>query len=635
MNITLARFGELDNPLIGCSMGFLQLSGLERSEVLGRNCRFLNVGLTMPIRTRERLHHTMRTGAPFLGLLENRRHLGNGCSEVFQNMLYTVVVVAGARSYILGIQVDVTGLNLDLAHGSHDAAWVQTMFDSVLAAGTESWIHVQEGEYHAAPLYVCISLTGNTSEEQVEIVEDRLQLLQDQCLVLAPQFSPLALPDVDAVTKSRKSPSRHQDYSSQSTASSADSEQASLDNDLVGTPIIITQLPSLFLEDPTTIIIARGVSKLGPNLADTLCSYFGFYGLVKAVHIPYASKTTGYKNRKRAGGGGREARTPARCFIVMSTADERTKIIEQAEHVVQNVKIVLEPFTIADGSQNGHFDKSQQIPDKFPVSAPHLSHLALHRVPSPHWSLCSDDEPDGEELRASYKCPQKFSSGASTAATEQDFGRTLSTTDTEEDFNPHKWTAPSSTRHQRDSSQAMPVPWAITEQSGNVKGFSPPSSEHDVPIIPRQSPQNDQLFPEAKHTFAPTMKTQLKALDATDPATVLVVRGVSSLGVNLTETMCDYFSSYGVVEAVHIPYTLKKCGYKGRRRSRQVNRDEGVGLETRAPGRCFVVMSTADARDEILASSAEHLVQNVKVSLEAFVRGVPAPVHLDTSCTEA
>merc|ERR1719199_17796 len=144
-----------------------------------------------------------------------------------------------------------------------------------------------------------------------------------------------------------------------------------------------------------------------------------------------------------------------------------------------------------------------------------------------------------------------------------------------------------------------------TDPARRVKGFSPPSSEHDLPI----TPVHEQLVPETKDTFAPTMKTQLKALDATDPATVLVVRGVSKLGVNLSETLCDYFSSYGVVEAVHIPYTLKKCGYKGRKRSRQVktvNRDEGVGLETRAPGRCFIVMSTAEARNDILASSAEH-----------------------------
>merc|ERR1719408_1030396 len=55
LSVSLARFDDYDNPLIGCSMGFLELSGLTRKGVLGKNCRFLNSGLKFPLR--ERIQH--------------------------------------------------------------------------------------------------------------------------------------------------------------------------------------------------------------------------------------------------------------------------------------------------------------------------------------------------------------------------------------------------------------------------------------------------------------------------------------------------------------------------------------------------------------------------------------------------
>jgi hypothetical protein len=443
LSVTLARFHESDNPLIGCSMGFLKLTGLQRNEVIGRNCRFLNLGVDMPSDTRERLHHTMRTGTPFLGVLNNRRYLGNGCWETFENMLHMVVVFAGTRSYILGIQVDVTGLNLDLADGSQDAARLQMMFDSVLAAQADSWIHFHEGDQHSAPLYLYIRHAGDASIDEVEVVEGEgpeyeqwaeMQQVPDQYLVLAPQFTPMSLPNEDKkwsfyfneeagpdktslsprAPVSRRSPSRTptpernwdpaeetrktSNESRQTTAEStteqpgkwhmygsqdgygsqivptsikelqgvsstdlnlphnstlaATLEQASAELcvDSMGTPTMKTQLQALDLEDPMTVLIARGVSKLGINAGDALRDYFSSYGVVKAVHIPYT-----FKKRKRShhaegagggGGGGRETRAPGRCFIVMSTSQERNEILENAghEHLVQNVKVTLEPF---------------------------------------------------------------------------------------------------------------------------------------------------------------------------------------------------------------------------------------------------------------------------------------------------
>jgi len=153
----------------------------------------------MPISTRERLHHTMCTGAPFMGIIKNKRYFGNGSWEVFENLLHMVVVFAGVRSYILGMQVNVTGLNLDLKDGSEDVARLQLVFDSVLSGpGAETWMNYQEAEFHAAPLYLYIRHAGDSNDE-VEIVEGQyqnqqgraVQQIPDQYLVLAPQFMPL------------------------------------------------------------------------------------------------------------------------------------------------------------------------------------------------------------------------------------------------------------------------------------------------------------------------------------------------------------------------------------------------------------------------------------------------------------
>lgn len=208
MSVSLAHFDAPDDDkvLIGCSQGFLALSGLHRREVLGQNCRFLNQRAEVPVRLRDRLRQSVKTGIPFLGVLNNIRHLGEGGYETFQNLLHLVVIVAGTRKYILGIQSDVTGLNLQLADGSQDALRLKKMFDSVLSAGVDSWIHIQEGAFEAAPLYLYIRHSGSTgydaqSQDEVAIVEggqnDRIpQLLApDQNLVLAPQFSPHGLQD--------------------------------------------------------------------------------------------------------------------------------------------------------------------------------------------------------------------------------------------------------------------------------------------------------------------------------------------------------------------------------------------------------------------------------------------------------
>lgn len=199
LSVSLARYDEKDHPLIGCSLGFLAISGLARSEVLGRNCRFLNTGLRMPLR--KRLRNCIEHGLPFMGVLENVRYLGNNQYETFQNLLHLAVIVAGSRSYIVGLQADVTGLDLDLADASNDAARLQSMFDNVLSSRIDSWIHLQEGMYHAAPLYIHIR-QGWRGDDEIYIEEEierinvpSIRAAPDHCLVLAPRLPPRGTED--------------------------------------------------------------------------------------------------------------------------------------------------------------------------------------------------------------------------------------------------------------------------------------------------------------------------------------------------------------------------------------------------------------------------------------------------------
>lgn len=369
----------------------------------------------MPPGVRERLHHTLRTGTPFLGVLDNRRYLGGGCWESFQNMLHMVVVFAGDRSYVLGLQVDVSGLNLDLTDGSQDATRIQMMFDSVLGAGADSWINSQEGAYHAAPLYLYIRHAGDNSADQVAIVEaqaSQMQQVPDQYLVLSPQFSPLALS--------------------------------------------------------------------------------------------------------------------------------------------------IDPFHLDDQTE-----PQERSPDLGSLKWP-------------------PDKP------------------APTSPADE--------------------TSKQSTRHQGYDSLSRPS----AAQAGNVTGASSTAADHDDQdplLLPLHSVDREQATrKESTDSVTPTMKTQLQALDLEDPMTVLIARGVSKLGLEAGDVLRDYFGAYGLVKAVHVPYTFKKCGYKKRKPSTHGAAGAAAlgGRETRAPGRCFIVMSTAAERNQILEHASEYMVQDVKVTLEPF-----------------
>jgi len=362
LSLTLARYDDYDNPLIGCSKGFLDLSGLNRQGVLGKNCRFLNTGLKMDLR--ERLHHSVRSGTPFMGVLTNVRHLGQGGFETFENLLHLVLIVAGARRYIVGFQADVTGLGLDIAEGSLDALRLQKMFDSVLSASVDSWIHFQEGMFFSAPLYLYIRYGGFPgSGDEVEIreeesgVQGRSLAAPDQCMVLAPRFPP-TVPEHDQSMKWRflllgdnEAGGAQQDGSppvlnlSQAlpfgdcAGQDFRSESGANFNDEANhwTSTMKNQLRALNMEDPACVLSVRGISKLGVESAAKIRAHFSCFGQVKAVHVPIV-----FKKRSK------EPRSAGKCFLVMNSTLTVDRILQRGtDHQIDEVTVSIERFAAA------------------------------------------------------------------------------------------------------------------------------------------------------------------------------------------------------------------------------------------------------------------------------------------------
>eukprot|EP00930_Biecheleria_cincta_P101564 TRINITY_DN93204_c0_g1_i1.p1 TRINITY_DN93204_c0_g1~~TRINITY_DN93204_c0_g1_i1.p1 ORF type:complete len:362 (+),score=64.84 TRINITY_DN93204_c0_g1_i1:112-1197(+) len=111
--ITVGDPRSPDAALIAVSEQFETMTGYRRSEILGKNCRFLNTGCSMDAADLLRLRLAADSGAPFTGILENRRKSG----EFFLNLLDLRGLTVARNPFngdelwfLIGIQADVTTL---------------------------------------------------------------------------------------------------------------------------------------------------------------------------------------------------------------------------------------------------------------------------------------------------------------------------------------------------------------------------------------------------------------------------------------------------------------------------------------------------------------------------------------------
>jgi len=111
--VTIADPRGADTPLIAISEEFETMTGFERTEILGVNCRFLNQGVDMDPETLMNLRLSSKTGVPFTAVIPNRKKSG----ELFLNLLDLRGLTVARNSktgedlwFLVGIQADVTDL---------------------------------------------------------------------------------------------------------------------------------------------------------------------------------------------------------------------------------------------------------------------------------------------------------------------------------------------------------------------------------------------------------------------------------------------------------------------------------------------------------------------------------------------
>ncbi len=103
--ITLSDPDQEDNPLVYANEAFELITGYDREEIMGRNCRFLQ-GDDREQEGIEQIRKAMRENAPLTVTLRNYRKDG----ELFYNRfsIRPLFDRQGRVIYYLGIQYDVT-----------------------------------------------------------------------------------------------------------------------------------------------------------------------------------------------------------------------------------------------------------------------------------------------------------------------------------------------------------------------------------------------------------------------------------------------------------------------------------------------------------------------------------------------
>ncbi len=97
-----------DNPIILCNKAFVELTGYNEQEILGRNCRFLSGKDTNPQHT-QLIVNAVRNHEPVLVEILNYKKDGTS----FQNALMIAPIFddVGELAYFLGSQMELTKVN--------------------------------------------------------------------------------------------------------------------------------------------------------------------------------------------------------------------------------------------------------------------------------------------------------------------------------------------------------------------------------------------------------------------------------------------------------------------------------------------------------------------------------------------
>ena len=142
-----------DNPIVECNAAFEALTGYERDEIIGRNCRFLRGPGTEPDLTAE-LRAGIREGRPVLVEIINYKKDGTP----FRNavMVAPIFDAQGDLEYFLGSQVDVSKAADLEAGNTAGAARAQAARDAVALLSPrqrEILVHMAAGKLNKQIAY--------------------------------------------------------------------------------------------------------------------------------------------------------------------------------------------------------------------------------------------------------------------------------------------------------------------------------------------------------------------------------------------------------------------------------------------------------------------------------------------------
>ncbi|MEK7343482.1 MAG: PAS domain-containing protein [Pseudomonadota bacterium] len=95
-----------DNPIVECNEAFLALTGYDRDEIVGRNCRFLAGDVQNCAQTQE-IRAAIHERRPLLVELQNYRKDGSAFRNAL--MIAPIFGLDGTVNYFLGSQMPVEG----------------------------------------------------------------------------------------------------------------------------------------------------------------------------------------------------------------------------------------------------------------------------------------------------------------------------------------------------------------------------------------------------------------------------------------------------------------------------------------------------------------------------------------------
>jgi len=134
-SVTLSDPDVPDCVLIGCSAGFEALTGYCRSEVLGQNCWFLNMGAQLDPTMWEAMQAAVENGDEFIGVVPTVRKDG----VTFLNFLRLTSMFLLGKRYVVGIQADVFNTGVAADHPAHVSELLQVS-SSIFGACLDAWV---------------------------------------------------------------------------------------------------------------------------------------------------------------------------------------------------------------------------------------------------------------------------------------------------------------------------------------------------------------------------------------------------------------------------------------------------------------------------------------------------------------